>query len=329
MGVAARLKFDAEGRIEAAAIATGPAGPVPFRAVQTEAFLIGRMLDEATLDEAAQVLLGEVHVRTSPHRATAAHGAQCSPCCCAARSRNAPRVPNARWRSTSVNSAEEERGVMARLTLTINGEVRSAEVAPGAFLAEVLRETFGLTGTKIGCNEAECGICTVLVDGVPVNSCIYPALKANGAHVQTVEGLAQNGQLHPLQQAFIEHGAVQCGFCTPGLLMTAKALLDQNPNPSEDDIKHALKDTYCRCTGYVSVISAIRDAAARLRGEPPIPPALPHTREPLRFVGRPLPRPDAVAKVTGAAKYRRLRLPQHAPRRDAARWHSSRPHQAH
>ncbi|MCS7324840.1 MAG: molybdopterin cofactor-binding domain-containing protein [Anaerolineae bacterium] len=192
---------------------------------------------------------------------------------------------------------------MAKLTLTINGEVRSAEVPPGAFLADVLRETFGLTGTKIGCNEAECGICTVLVDGVPVNSCIYPALKANGAHVQTVEGLAQNGKLHPLQQAFIDHGAVQCGFCTPGLLMTAKALLDQNPNPTEDDIKHALKDTYCRCTGYVSVINAIRDAAARLRGEPPIPPSLPHTKEPLRFVGRPLPRPDAVAKVTGAAKY--------------------------
>ncbi|MCS6774209.1 MAG: molybdopterin-dependent oxidoreductase, partial [Thermoflexales bacterium] len=134
--------------------------------------------------------------------------------------------------------------------------------------------------------------------------CIYPALKANGAHVQTVEGLAQNGKLHPLQQAFIDHGAVQCGFCTPGLLMTAKALLDRDPNPSEEAIKHALKDTYCRCTGYVSVINAIRDAAARLRGDPNgVPPSLPHTREPLKFVGRPLPRPDAVAKVTGAAKY--------------------------
>ncbi len=192
---------------------------------------------------------------------------------------------------------------MAQLELTINGERRSAEVHPGAFLADVLRETFGLTGTKIGCNEAECGICTVLVNGMPVNSCIYPALKAHGAHVETVEGLARNGVLHPLQQAFIDHGAVQCGFCTPGLIMTAKALLDANPNPSEDDIKHALKDTYCRCTGYVSVIHAIQDAAARLRGEPPVPPSLPQTKTPLRVVGQPLPRPDAVAKVTGAARY--------------------------
>lgn len=192
---------------------------------------------------------------------------------------------------------------MPNLRLQINGEWKSADVAPGAFLADVLRETFGLTGTKVGCNEAECGICTVLVDGVPINSCIYPALKANGARVETVEGLAQDGRLHPLQQAFIEHGAVQCGFCTPGLLMTAKALLAQHPSPSEDDIRHALKDTYCRCTGYVSVINAIRDAAAKLRGEPGVAPSLPNTKAPLKAIGQPLPRPDAVAKVTGAAKY--------------------------
>ncbi len=192
---------------------------------------------------------------------------------------------------------------MAYLELIVNGERRSADVPPGAFLADVLRETFGLTGTKIGCNEAECGICTVLVNGVPVNSCIYPALKANGAHVETVEGLAKDGDLHPLQQAFIDHGAVQCGFCTPGLLMTAAALLRTSPDPDEETIRHALKDTYCRCTGYVSVISAIRDAAARLRGEPPVPPTLPETKTPLHVVGLPLPRPDAVAKVTGAARY--------------------------
>lgn len=192
---------------------------------------------------------------------------------------------------------------MPNLRLQINGEWKSADVAPGAFLVDVLRETFGLTGTKVGCNEAECGICTVLVDGVPINSCIYPALKANGARVETVEGLAQDGRLHPLQQAFIEHGAVQCGFCTPGLLMTAKALLAQHPSPSEDDIRHALKDTYCRCTGYVSVINAIRDAAAKLRGEPGVAPSLPNTKAPLKAIGQPLPRPDAVAKVTGAAKY--------------------------
>ncbi len=186
----------------------------------------------------------------------------------------------------------------ARLTFIVNGRPIEITVPPSAFLADVLRERLGLTGVKIGCNEAECGICTVLVDGVPVNSCIYPALKANGARVETIEGLAHDGQLHPLQQAFIEQGAVQCGFCTPGLIMTAKALLDANPNPGDDEIKHALKDTYCRCTGYVSVIAAIKQAAGQ-NGHL----ALPDTRPALNVVGRPLPRPDAVAKVTGAARY--------------------------
>jgi aerobic-type carbon monoxide dehydrogenase small subunit (CoxS/CutS family) len=158
-----------------------------------------------------------------------------------------------------------------KLEMTVNDKLVSLDVAPNAFLADVLRKELGLTGTKIGCQEAECGICTVLVNGMPVNSCIYPAVKANGAHVETIEGLAATApataageaerELHPLQQAFIDYGAVQCGFCTPGLIMTAKALLDRNPDPTDDDIKHALKDTYCRCTGYVSVINAIKDAA--------------------------------------------------------------------
>ena len=185
-----------------------------------------------------------------------------------------------------------------RLAFTVNGRLVELEVSPSAFLADVLRYQLGLTGVKIGCNEAECGICTVLVDGVPVNSCIYPALKAQGTRVETIEGLACDGQLHPLQQAFIDQGAVQCGFCTPGLIMTAKALLDTNPRPTEEDIRHALKDTYCRCTGYVSVIAAIRQAAGQ-NGHL----ALPQTRPALNVVGKPLPRPDAVAKVTGAAKY--------------------------
>lgn len=189
-------------------------------------------------------------------------------------------------------------GRTAPLTFTLNGRPVTVNVRPSAFLAEVLREQLGLTGVKIGCNEAECGICTVLVDGAPVNSCIYPVLKANGARVETIEGLACDGQLHPLQQAFIEQGAVQCGFCTPGLIMTAKALLDVNPDPSDEDIKHALKDTYCRCTGYVSVIAAIKQASGQ-NGHV----ALPETRAALNCVGKPLPRPDAVAKVTGAAKY--------------------------
>ncbi len=149
---------------------------------------------------------------------------------------------------------------MPILNFTVNGKPVSVEAKPNEFLAEVLRYKLGLTGTKIGCNEAECGICTVIVDGQPVISCIYPALKAEGAHVETIEGLS-NGHLHPLQENFIKFGAVQCGFCTPGLIMQSKALLDkkQSEPVTDEEIKIALKDTYCRCTGYVSVLNAIKE----------------------------------------------------------------------
>ncbi|MEW5957397.1 MAG: molybdopterin cofactor-binding domain-containing protein [Chloroflexota bacterium] len=191
---------------------------------------------------------------------------------------------------------------MTRLSFVVNGEPKEVDVPESRFLAEVLRYDLGLTGTKIGCNEAECGICTVLVDGLPVDSCIFPAFKAQGASIETIEGLSQGEQLHPLQRAFIEHGAVQCGFCTPGLVMTAKALLDQKAAAgepvTEHDIKAALKDTFCRCTGYSSVIRAIRQAAGQAV-EPNIPPVQP----PGAAVGRPLPNPDVLGKVTGRAKY--------------------------
>jgi aerobic-type carbon monoxide dehydrogenase small subunit (CoxS/CutS family) len=149
---------------------------------------------------------------------------------------------------------------LSKLTLTVNGTRHELDVPESRTLAYVLREDLGLTGTKIGCNEAECGICSVIVNGQAVDSCIYPAFKAQGAEIQTIEGLAQGDELHPLQRAFVEHGAVQCGFCTPGLIMTAKDLLDKNPRPTRHDIKVALKDTFCRCTGYVSVFNAIQAA---------------------------------------------------------------------
>ena len=188
---------------------------------------------------------------------------------------------------------------MPTLNFTVNGKPVSVEVKPNEFLAEVLRYKLGLTGTKIGCNEAECGICTVIVDGQPVVSCIYPAVKAEGAHVETIEGLA-NGQLHPLQENFIKHGAVQCGFCTPGLIMQSKALLDkkQGQPVTDEEIKIALKDTYCRCTGYVSVMNAIKSANGQ-----PIELVLPETKHGYAVVGEAKPRADGVAKVTGAAKY--------------------------
>ncbi|MGB5486064.1 MAG: molybdopterin-dependent oxidoreductase [Lysobacterales bacterium] len=191
---------------------------------------------------------------------------------------------------------------MSRLQMRVNGRAVDLDVPESRFLSEVLREDLGLTGTKIGCNEAECGICTVLVNGTPVVSCTYPAFKASGAEVETIEGLSVNESLHPLQQAFLDHGAVQCGICTPGLIMTSKALLDQKQAagevPDENDIKVALKDTYCRCTGYQSVINAVKQASGQ-----DVPPYIPTTAAASFEVGRARPNPDALAKIRGQAKF--------------------------
>ena len=151
---------------------------------------------------------------------------------------------------------------MQALTMKLNGEEVTVQVKPSALLVEVLRDQLELTGTKVACGEGECGACTVLLDGQPVNSCLVPALKAQGREVLTVEGLAPLGELHPLQKAFVEHGAVQCGYCTPGMLMSAKALLDDNPNPTEDEIRLAISGNLCRCTGYAKIVEAILDASA-------------------------------------------------------------------
>jgi carbon-monoxide dehydrogenase small subunit len=148
------------------------------------------------------------------------------------------------------------------LTMKLNGEEVTVQVKPSATLVEVLRDQLELTGTKVACGEGECGACTVLLDGVPVNSCLVPALKAQGREVMTVEGLAPLGELHPLQKAFVEHGAVQCGYCTPGMLMSAKAFLDHNPNPTEDEVRVAISGNLCRCTGYAKIVEAILDVSS-------------------------------------------------------------------
>jgi xanthine dehydrogenase molybdenum-binding subunit len=190
------------------------------------------------------------------------------------------------------------------LSLTVNGQHYSLPVIAGEMLASLLRERLRLTGTKIGCGEAECGACTVLVDGEPVVSCIYPAERAAGKEILTIEGLAAAGQLHPLQTAFVEYGAVQCGFCIPGQIMTAYALLRRNPSPSREEIRFALKDTLCRCGGYPSIEEAILAAAHSLRtGEPLRPRPLPISVHRKNVVGNVRPRPDALAKVTGQATY--------------------------
>ncbi len=192
------------------------------------------------------------------------------------------------------------------ITMTVNNEIHTLPIKPGETLAALLRERLHLTGTKIGCEEAECGACTVLVNDEPVLSCIYPAGRADGKTIVTIEGLAKYVdhvmKLHPLQEAFVEHGAVQCGFCIPGQIMTAFALLKRNPNPSQDELRDALKDTLCRCAGYPMIEKAILAAAHTLRTGDPLP--LPEIYESIhkrKLVGRKHLRPDAVDKVTGKA----------------------------
>jgi len=147
------------------------------------------------------------------------------------------------------------------LHLTVDGFPLSAVVEPGRTLLRVLRDDLGRTGTKEGCDDSECGACMVLVDGRPVNSCSYLALQAAGREITTVEGLAGRDDLHPLQRAFLEGGGIQCGFCTPGMLMTSRALLDENPNPTDLEIRTAISGAICRCTGYKNIVAAVQWAA--------------------------------------------------------------------
>lgn len=147
------------------------------------------------------------------------------------------------------------------LSFIVNGEEVDVAVTPNTTLLEVLREDLDLIGVKEGCSEGVCGACTVLMNGEPVRSCITLALEADGAEITTVEGLADNGKLTPLQTAFVDHGAIQCGFCTPGMLLSATALLERNEKPSEEDIKTALAGNFCRCTGYTKILKAVRSVA--------------------------------------------------------------------
>ena len=153
------------------------------------------------------------------------------------------------------------------ITLHVNGEFHELAVVPYHTLLEVLREDLGLIGTKHGCELGECGACTVLVDGLPVLSCLTLPVEVQNSEITTIEGLEKNGKLHPLQETFAELGAAQCGYCTPGILLTAKALLENAPRPSRDEIKEALAGNLCRCTGYIKIYEAVELAAARIAGE--------------------------------------------------------------
>lgn len=152
-----------------------------------------------------------------------------------------------------------------RIRFRLNGEWVEVTVKPNELLLNVLREKFGLTGPKYACGIGECGACTVLVDGEPVLACLTLAVDVDGRDVVTIEGLARDGELHPLQKAFLEHGAIQCGYCIPGFIMVAKRLLEENPNPSEEEIREYIRGNICRCTGYVNIVKAIKAAAESLR----------------------------------------------------------------
>jgi carbon-monoxide dehydrogenase small subunit len=154
------------------------------------------------------------------------------------------------------------------LKLTVNGLAREVLVRPNRTLLELVREDLGLTGTKHGCGEGDCGACVVLLDGVPVNACLVLALEAEGREVLTIEGVAPGAELHPVQRAFVDAGAVQCGYCTPGMVLVAKSLLDAEPSPSEARVRAALSGNLCRCTGYQKIVEAVRLAAERMRGAP-------------------------------------------------------------
>ena len=152
-----------------------------------------------------------------------------------------------------------------KIRVTINGRHYEEEVEPRILLAHFLRETIGLTGTHVGCVIGECGACSILLDGKVVKSCLHFAVQADGREITTIEGLAKDGELNPVQEAFVKNYAFQCGYCTPGMVMTSYALLQKNPNPSEDEIRKALAGNLCMCTGYVQIVDAVKDAAKGMK----------------------------------------------------------------
>jgi carbon-monoxide dehydrogenase small subunit len=155
---------------------------------------------------------------------------------------------------------------MTQISVTVNGVQRSGDVEPRLLLVHYLRETLSLTGTNVGCDTSQCGACTVLLDGKAVKSCTVLAVQADGSSVTTIEGLAQNGTLHPVQNGFWEKHGLQCGFCTPGMIMSAVGLLQENPHPTDEEIRHGLEGNLCRCTGYQNIVQAIQAAAATMSG---------------------------------------------------------------
>ena len=268
-----------DGRVEKAAITLGAVAPTIIHAAQAEAYLVGRNLDEAVQEEAAR--LAEQAARPiGDVRSSADYRSEMVRVCTlrglrhlAAGTERAdyPEKPVMLWgkdyqgAASVLPASAEHKGGQAIVT-RINGMQYSFTSGQDKTLLRLLREEAGLIGTKEGCAEGECGACTVFLDGVAVMSCLVPAPRAHGAEIITVEGLASDGHLHPVQQAFIEAGAVQCGYCTPGFLMSAAKLLEENPLPSRGEIQQAITGNLCRCTGYYTIVNAIDRAAQIMEG---------------------------------------------------------------
>ena len=305
-GVELQLTEDLQ-HIAWARVALGPVADTPFRAVCAEDALRGAACEDAVYVYAAEQAAYACTLRSSRLRASKEYRERVVEVLFqralrraveAARLGTVPNVagrfPHGRPWSDGAAAGPLSGGV----TFYLNGRELTLQSLPGLSLAQALRDQLQLTGTKIGCDEGDCGACTVLVDGQLVTSCIYPLYKVHGRHVQTIEGVARDGLLHPVQQALVKNDAIQCGFCTPGMVLAAISLLEQVPDPSPEEIKQALSNNYCRCTGYTKIVDAVQDAAAVLRGARSEPS------------GKAVPRKDAYNRVTGAERYAAdMRLP--------------------
>ncbi len=269
VNVAVLVSFDGD-RLGGASITLGAVAPTIIHATEAEDFLVGRVLDEATIEEAARLSEGAARP-IDDVRSPADYRAEMVRVCtlrglrllAAGNERgDYPAQPVLLWGKQHYQAGIVEPALPGNPIATrINGRDYIFTTGHEKTLLRLLREDAGLTGTKEGCAEGECGACTVFLDGVAVMSCLVPAPRAHGAEIVTVEGLAQDGNLHPVQQAFIDEGAVQCGYCTPGFLMSAAKLLEERPDPTREDIQQAITGNLCRCTGYYSIVNAIDKAA--------------------------------------------------------------------
>ena len=251
---AAQVTLAASGVMERVGLALTNVAPVPVHAVVAERYLVGKKADGAALAEGAR-LAAQAATPTADRRGSVEYKREMARVLTRARSQARSRAGGRLAMATH------------EIRVTVNGEAHQAQVESRLLLVHFVRETLRLTGTHIGCDTTHCGACTVLLDGVPVKSCTVLAVQADGREVQTVEGLEKDGKLHPVQEGFWEKHGLQCGYCTPGMMMTSCALLAKNPNPSEEEIREAISGNLCRCTGYVNIVKAIQYAAERLGGE--------------------------------------------------------------